>query len=85
MRNLLPDKNWIQSGLIWAHAVWGNSQKFSSSDLIIETVKIKHLMEFKDYRSFSEVYNWKVILMQVNCDGAFRALLTCPNKAVVLN
>ena len=60
-------------------------QKISSSDLIIETVKIKHLMEFKDYKSFSDVYNLKIILLQVNCDAAFRALLTCPKKAVVLN
>ena len=62
-----------------------SAKNISNSDLVIEAVRIKHLIEFKDYRSFSEVYNSKVILMQVNCDGAFRALLTCPNKAVVLN
>ena len=62
-----------------------NSRTILKSDLIIETVKIKHLMEFKDNSSFPEVYNLKVSLTQGNCDGAFRALLTSPNKAVLLN
>ena len=44
-----------------------------------------HLVDFKDNSSFPEVYNSKVILSQGNCNGAFRALLPSPNKAVVPN
>ena len=45
---------------------------------------MKHLMGLKDNSSFPDVYTL-VILTQANHDGAFRALLTCPNKAIVQN
>ena len=42
-------------------------------------------MEFKDNSSFSKVYDSMVICTEGNSDGAFRDVLTWPNKTVVLN